>query len=1020
MSEIPLPLDRFSGDTYLSVLKRLVDRYVEDGEPVHYKKTAIDLNKSTCSSCLKYFSEIDLIEADKAGVYVPSKPITNYFRKVRQSKQKAKNDIENILDEYKIFSEAIFLTQAGEFNLEELSTKIAGQLDIDKKKLSNISTAIEIFTSFGYLQIDDSNETVKPNISENDVGYGIKIEEKLGHSGSESKQSTQLEFEPLQSNQKSKQSQTDTTDVEFPPARGGPDKLLALVKALSQGGAYSIDQLIDEMDASKRSINGTAQYGISLGFVTREDDGFQLSEDGFELALISTSAEREHLFKQSIIRYESYRNILRESITELDGDNQNLNSKTLQKELRTTFSFTENKDSTLQEAITKLLKTVEAAGIGKYIVGRRGSQTRLELDSTELTALRSLVSNEQTDESGEANHSDKDIFTGNGSSPIPESNNSSVINSEQDTTADNNGPAVRISEFRIQNFRNIRDTGFIELEDVTTLIGKNESGKTSTLEAINSFSADYEYDEYDLANSADVSPDDQVPIVSLRFEIGESLVTEFYPDLLDDVSIPLTVTRTKYSDNSYEIRSPSTIDPEEIDLPTPHILYYDTYNTLSDSVTIEQLNNGNKETFKNLLEIGGLSVDDLEGSPLSLYNSIETAQNQIEDQLNNAWSQKSLNINLNWRESEESIHLLIQDKLDSGSAIDERPLTYPSQRSEGFQWFLSFYINLLAESNSEGLESKVLLLDDPAVYLHPEGKRDWLESVNEIGKNEQVVFSSHSPYLIDKRYPSRIRAVEDTPRGGTKIREDIFESDSHTLEPLRNALGVDLGSSPFVSRRQLLVEGPTEYYIVAAVANYFTQKLDRDLFGWQEVSVMPVRGASNVVGQASWLESEGIDYAILLDSDSAGLDALDRIDDHHPDINTDKVVLLQNTSSSENVVTEDLFDPKLYVSAFNEEYKHYTSELEDDFAPANVNEASGYGWKVEEIEYDGTRLDKVLIQYLESLDISKEIQNSRGDIELRKRQIAERIASRLNRGDVKEEQLESFNRLFAEIDSAMG
>ena len=827
-------------------------------------------------------------------------------------------------------------------------------------------------------------------------------------------------------------------DIDFPPTRGSPDDLLTIVEVLSSGGTYSTDEIVDGVEFSKRKIQGLTQYGVALGFI-EEEDGYQLTDRGYELSFSSNEEEQERWFKEAISQYSSYRYILQASFDELEEDADILDSSAIEKELRTTFGFTGNSEDTVRKAINTLLQTVEAAGLGEYIVGRGSKSTRIDASPKELQSLQNLVtsdelSNEVRQSDSEQNSdkvaeedSDADTEQSGSTDAAPSKKEDpetvTTQNNEVDdeaTQATSRGPAVRISDIRIQNFRNIRDTGYIELENVTTLIGKNESGKTSTLEAIRSFSPEYEYTERDLSTSVTISETtEETPMISLRFELEEPLVDEFYPDLEEGTEMPLTITRNKYFDNSYEAEIDADIDADEVELPTPNILYYDSYSLISDSATIEQLENGDCPTFNNLLELGGISMETFEDSTLTRYNAVEQAENRIEDRINEAWSQKSLNININWDSSEETINLLIQDQLNPDSATDERPLTYPSQRSAGFQWFLSFYINLLAESNNSGLESKVLLLDDPAVYLHPEGKRDWLESVNDIGKNEQVVFSSHSPYLIDKRYPSRIRAVEDTPRGGTKIREDIFKSDSHTLEPLRNALGVDLGSSPFISRRQLLVEGPTEYYIVAAVANYFSQELDRNLFGWKELSVMPVRGAPNVIGQASWLASEGIDYAIMLDSDQEGRDALERIENHNPDIDSDRVVMLENRSNSEDVVTEDMFDPELYVSEFNAEYEDFTSELDGDFEHAQVEEIDGLRWEVGGIEYDGTRLDKVLIEYLEESSFSEELENSRGEIELRKRQIAERVASRLNRSDVEESQVTSFNRVFANLNSAM-
>jgi len=43
---------------------------------------------------------------------------------------------------------------------------------------------------------------------------------------------------------------------------------------------------------------------------------------------------------------------------------------------------------------------------------------------------------------------------------------------------------MRLKRFRVQNFRNVTDSGWVELGDILTLVGKNESGKTSILKAL--------------------------------------------------------------------------------------------------------------------------------------------------------------------------------------------------------------------------------------------------------------------------------------------------------------------------------------------------------------------------------------------------------------------------------------------------------------------------------------------------------------------------------------------------------
>ncbi|WP_373533426.1 AAA family ATPase [Vampirovibrio sp.] len=46
---------------------------------------------------------------------------------------------------------------------------------------------------------------------------------------------------------------------------------------------------------------------------------------------------------------------------------------------------------------------------------------------------------------------------------------------------------LSIKQFRVQNYRNIDDSGWISLEKVTAFVGRNESGKTTLLKALHKF-----------------------------------------------------------------------------------------------------------------------------------------------------------------------------------------------------------------------------------------------------------------------------------------------------------------------------------------------------------------------------------------------------------------------------------------------------------------------------------------------------------------------------------------------------
>ena len=46
---------------------------------------------------------------------------------------------------------------------------------------------------------------------------------------------------------------------------------------------------------------------------------------------------------------------------------------------------------------------------------------------------------------------------------------------------------LNATQFRVLNYRNIEDSGWIELKCVTAFVGRNESGKTALLKALYKF-----------------------------------------------------------------------------------------------------------------------------------------------------------------------------------------------------------------------------------------------------------------------------------------------------------------------------------------------------------------------------------------------------------------------------------------------------------------------------------------------------------------------------------------------------
>lgn len=196
-----------------------------------------------------------------------------------------------------------------------------------------------------------------------------------------------------------------------------------------------------------------------------------------------------------------------------------------------------------------------------------------------------------------------------------------------------------------------------------------------------------------------------------------------------------------------------------------------------------------------------------------LIRDLENASNSISSELFEYWTQNT----------ELAVRLEIIGRAESGAIppFDEPPLlqirvvnkrhdvSVPfDERSRGFVWFFSFlaYFTHLEENSTRPL---ILLLDEPGLNLHATAQADLLRFIDErLAPSHQVLFSTHSPFMVDAHKFGRVRTVTDDRQRGTLVSSDILHADAETAFPLHAALGIELSQTLFVGPNVLLVEGP--------------------------------------------------------------------------------------------------------------------------------------------------------------------------------------------------------------------
>lgn len=190
------------------------------------------------------------------------------------------------------------------------------------------------------------------------------------------------------------------------------------------------------------------------------------------------------------------------------------------------------------------------------------------------------------------------------------------------------------------------------------------------------------------------------------------------------------------------------------------------------------------------------------------------------------------------------------------------------QRSEGFQWLVSFFVVFFAEAMDKH-KNAILLLDEPGMSLHGLKQRDFRDTISRLAKTNQTIYTTHSPFLVGPDELDIVKVVEMKNRKeGTKVHTTLSSSDPAGLLPLQEALGYDLAQSLFSQQRNLILEGLTDYWYIDATAELLRSAKIETLN--DKIALVFANSAGKLVYYATILFAHNLKVAALLDSDAAG------------------------------------------------------------------------------------------------------------------------------------------------------
>jgi len=366
----------------------------------------------------------------------------------------------------------------------------------------------------------------------------------------------------------------------------------------------------------------------------------------------------------------------------------------------------------------------------------------------------------------------------------------------------------------------------------------------------------------------------------------------------------------------------------------PQFLYFSDYYTLPGKINLQELQTAIDSgealeiplmTAQSLLMMADVSVGELrnpEGYE-EIKTKLEGTSNFITDQIFNYWKQNSeLEVEFDIRsDSAERAPYNNGDNLYIRIKNKKHRVTVPfDMRSKGFVWFFSFIIWFNSVKEQVGTSRElILLLDEPALSLHALAQKDFLDYIATLSEKHQIIYSTHSPFMIDSEELHRVRTVEDSDNG-TIVSSSIGGSNSKTLFPLQSALGYSVAQNLFIAKKNVLVEGPADLIYFKYFGNAL-ETLGKEVLS-DDIAIVPVGGLEKVATFVSLLSGNDLEIAVV--HDYAGT-----TDRHLDNLIKNKIVtekqitnFAQYRDDSNLVPTdvEDMIDRGTYVKLFNEAF----------------------------------------------------------------------------------------------------
>ncbi|MBT3744012.1 MAG: AAA family ATPase [Thaumarchaeota archaeon] len=541
---------------------------------------------------------------------------------------------------------------------------------------------------------------------------------------------------------------------------------------------------------------------------------------------------------------------------------------------------------------------------------------------------------------------------------------------------------MRLRKFRARAYRCIHDSGEIRVGDLAAFVGRNESGKTTILQALTLLNKDQTISELDLCDEMSEDLKQEVRLAEGEFELNQNeigLIKETFPSIPEIKKIKIFRTnknpipeydfgdveiseaensglnswenfrekflsfldtipnhvQIKLDTGFFQGQAPETEEmfrnemaefgnnlqvlaadePQVIEewnkiseandsnfqsllvgttekmalenfIDTnlhPRFVYFSDYKKIIGNVNLNEYRKERSsspsiefsedefdkaDTVDNLFYLAELDVDVLEeakNSPSQLIKLLNTCSKRLTEKLNPAWKGDPIHVELRLNPN-NVMSVVISDVHKDGTVTNTGLL---NRRAEGFKWTFSFIVNFAAETQRAELKEAILLLDEPARNLHPTQQRGISDLLKSLAGSNQVLYATHSPYMIFDYAPGNLLVVElDKKKHLSRIYYDYWNADDLTLTPILYGLSRGLVESildrqiGYNSRPVIVVETISDTMYL----NAFDKFLEDPNISMNPLNIVAAYNKNSVLPLSIFYRNHGYNTFVLLDN----------------------------------------------------------------------------------------------------------------------------------------------------------